>query len=76
MSAASFLGTLDEKTLAGVQDFENPATKDENLYRVVDDLATIDRLESVPKMTAYHAMQVIDVRLYPPPPWRRRWKGN
>ena len=49
-----------------VQDFENPATEDENLYRVVDDQATIDRLESEPKMTAYRAMQVIDGRLYSP----------
>ena len=49
-----------------VQDFENPATEDENLYCVVDDQATIDRLESGPRMTAYRAMQVIDGRLYSP----------
>lgn len=39
---------------------------DEDMYRIVDDEATIERLDSEPKMTAYRAMQVIDGRLYSP----------
>ena len=55
-----------------VENFENPKelgekdSLDGDLYRVVDDAATVARLDSEPKMTAYRAMQVIDGRLYSP----------
>ena len=54
-----------------IQDFENPKVSDEkvsedDLYRVVDDKETIDRLDVEPKITAYRAMQVIDGKLYSP----------
>lgn len=54
-----------------IQDFENPKVSDEkvsgdDLYRVVDDKETIDRLDAEPKITAYRAMQVIDGKLYSP----------
>ena len=54
-----------------IQDFENPKVSDEkvsedDLYRVVDDKETIERLDAEPKMTAYRAMQVIDGKLYSP----------
>ena len=54
-----------------IQDFENPKVSDEkvsgdDLYRVVDDKETIDRLDAEPKITAYIAMQVIDGKLYSP----------
>lgn len=52
-----------------IQDFENPKVSDEkvsedDLYRVVDDKETIERLDAEPKITAYRAMQVIDGKLY------------
>lgn len=54
-----------------IQDFENPKVSDEkvsedDLYRVVDDKETIERLDAEPKITAYRAMQVIDGKLYSP----------
>ena len=54
-----------------IQDFENLKVSDEkvsedDLYRVVDDKETIERLDAEPKMTAYRAMQVIDGKLYSP----------
>lgn len=54
-----------------IQDFENPNVSDEkvsedDLYRVVDDKETIERLDAEPKITAYRAMQVIDGKLYSP----------
>ena len=54
-----------------IQDFENPKVSDEkvsedDLYRVVDDKKTIERLDAEPKITAYRAMQVIDGKLYSP----------
>lgn len=52
-----------------IQDFENPKVSDEkvsedDLYRVVDDKETIERLDAEPKITAYRAMQVVDGKLY------------
>lgn len=54
-----------------IQDFENPKVSaekvsEDDLYRVVDDKETIDRLDAEPKITAYRAMQVIDGKLYSP----------
>lgn len=54
-----------------IQDFENPKVSEEkvsedDLYRVVDDKETIERLDAEPKITAYRAMQVIDGKLYSP----------
>lgn len=54
-----------------IQDFENPKVSDEkvsedDLYRVVDDKETIERLDAEPKITAYRALQVIDGKLYSP----------
>ncbi len=54
-----------------IQDFENPKVSTEkvsedDLYRVVDDKETIERLDAEPKITAYRAMQVIDGKLYSP----------
>ena len=54
-----------------IQDFENPKVSDEkvsedDLYRVLDDKETIERLDAEPKITAYRAMQVIDGKLYSP----------
>lgn len=40
--------------------------EDDNLYRIVEDKSTVERLEAEPKMKAYRAMQVIDGRLYSP----------
>ena len=54
-----------------VESFENPKISSEkksedDLYRVVDDKETIERLDAEPKITAYRAMQVIDGKLYSP----------
>ena len=54
-----------------IQDFENPKisaekVSEDDLYRVVDDKETIERLDAEPKITAYRAMQVIDGKLYSP----------
>lgn len=54
-----------------IQDFENPKVSTEkvsedDLYRVVDDKETIERLDAESKITAYRAMQVIDGKLYSP----------
>ena len=40
--------------------------EDDIRYRIVDDQAEIDRLESEPTIKAYRAMQVINGELYPP----------
>lgn len=67
--------TIKSKELSSaakvIQDFENPKVSDEkvsedDLYRVVDDKETIERLDAEPKITAYRAMQVIDGKLYSP----------
>lgn len=42
------------------------ASEDAIRYRLVDDQAEIDRLESEPTIKAYRAMQVINGELYPP----------
>nr|DAG17333.1 MAG TPA: Large polyvalent protein associated domain 38 [Caudoviricetes sp.] len=54
-----------------VESFENPKisaekVSEDDLYRVVDDKETIERLDAEPKITAYRAMQVIDGKLYSP----------
>jgi hypothetical protein len=52
------------------KDSDYSSTVQENeeniLYRLVDDQAEIDRLESEPTIKAYRAMQVINGELYPP----------
>lgn len=56
-----------------VKDFENPISADEAAneesgvrYSIVDDPATLRRLDAEPKMKVYRAMQLVDGKLYPP----------
>lgn len=56
-----------------VKDFENPISADEAeleesgvRYSIVDDPATLRRLDAEPKMKVYRAMQLVDGKLYPP----------
>ena len=56
----------DVEEAEGVDYTDEEDDADEDMYRIVDDEATIERLEREPKMTAYRAMQVIDGRLYSP----------
>lgn len=56
-----------------VKDFENPISAEdaENeesgvRYSIVDDPATLRRLDAEPKMKVYRAMQLVDGKLYPP----------
>lgn len=56
-----------------VKDFENPISVDEAeleesvvRYSIVNDPATLRRLDAEPKMKVYRAMQLVDGKLYPP----------
>lgn len=56
-----------------VKDFENPISAEEAeleesgvRYLIVDDPATLRRLDAEPKMKVYRAMQLVDGKLYPP----------
>lgn len=56
-----------------VKDFENPISAEEAeleesgvRYSIVDDPATLRRLDAEPKMKVYRAMQLVDGKLYPP----------
>lgn len=56
-----------------VKVFENPISADEAeleesgvRYSIVDDPATLRRLDAEPKMKVYRAMQLVDGKLYPP----------